>query len=117
MSPFFHSTAKDAAMKARSLTDLCQSVLSLRAKSQALKDQAKPFDKEADELEAEIQTQMEAKGRETFKGAGFIAVLTKKAGSVAWAKLFAAKCGAAAVAKAKTDAGEKTVLELTKLES
>ena len=104
-------------MKARSLTDLCQSVLSLRDKAQALKDQAKPFDKEADELEGQILQQMQDKGKETFKGKGFIAVLAKKAGSVQWAKLFASKLGATAVAQAKTDAGEKTVLELTKLQS
>jgi len=104
-------------MKARSLTDLCQSAVALREKAQALKDQAKPLDKEADELEEQIQAKMEEKGRETFKGAGFIAVLAKKAGSVAWAKLFAAKCGAAAVEAAKAEAGEKTVLQLTKLQS
>lgn len=104
-------------MKARSLTDLCQSVLDLREKSQAMKDQAKPFDKEADELETQIQTLMEAKAKEHFKGSGFIAVLKRKANSVSWAKLFARDCGADAVATATAEAGEKIVLVITRIQS
>lgn len=104
-------------MKPRSLTANVQLVLELREKSQALKDQAKPFDKEADEIETLIQTELETKGRETFKGPGFICVLAKKAASVNWSKLFASLCGADAVAKAKAEAGEKTVLQITRLES
>jgi hypothetical protein len=104
-------------MKARSLTDLCQSAIELREKSQALKDQAKPFDKEADELEAQILERMQSSNRETFKSKGFIAVLKEKAAAVPWAKLFAARCGAAAVEEAKTQAGTKVVLDLTRLSS
>lgn len=116
-APFVHSIEKDAGMKPKSLTAKVQRVIELRAQSQGFKDQAKPFDKEADELETEIQTELETKGRETFKGPGFICVLAKKAASVNWSKLFASVCGADAVAKAKADAGEKTVLQITALES
>lgn len=103
-------------MKARSLSELCQSALELRSKADACKDKAKPYDKEADEIEAQVLAKMQASKKQTFKGDGFIAVLAEKAGSVSWAKLFAALAGAAGVKKAKKDAGTKVVLQLSALD-
>ena len=114
--PFFIVLSKDDAMKARSLTELCQSVIELRDKADTFKDKAKSFDKEADEIEAQILAKMKAGKKQMFKGPGFIAVLAKKANSVSWAKLFAALGGAAKVSKAKKDAGTKLVLQLSKLD-